>query len=213
MEFAEIYLDLRRGGSKVEGGSLAKDYEGHIELFDWSWGLRLDNLSPSGKSSERQAKGNMVAISKPVDRASTAMLSLLQSGETCDMATLTLTQRTQKAVVLKVILKNVRLMSYDLEVECADLEVVLSEEWELAYDKVEVRYMSAATLGAAKSGVSSSGGLRTFSLDTPPGAEQDEPVRSPKVSAIASDSGDSGLSKDEVSKLIQEQLKSAKLTK
>lgn len=213
MEFAEIYLELRRGGGvKVGGGAVAKDYEGHIELFDWSWGLTLDNLSPSDKADERQAKGNMVAISKPVDVATTAMLSLLQSGETCDSAILTMTQRTQKSVVLKVMLKNVRLMSYDLEVECGDMEVVLSEEWELSYDKVEIRYMSAATLGLARSGVSGSGGVRTFMMDTPPGVEQAEPVRAARVSGIDDDaaSSGSGMGKDELIKIIDEQIKKAK---
>ncbi len=205
MEFAEIYLELRRaGGVKVGGGAVAQDYEGQIELFDWSWGIGLGDLSPDGKSEERQAKGNMVAISKPVDRATTAMLTLLQSGETCDSAVLTMTQRTEKAVVMKVMLKNVRLMSYDLEVECGDLEVVLSEEWELSYDKVEIRYSSAAT---------GQGGMRTFMMETPPGVTQDEPVRSPRVSGIDSDSADTGggMSKDEIIKLIEEQLKKNKL--
>lgn len=212
MEFAEIYLELRRGGGvKVGGGAVAKDYEGHIELFDWSWGIGLGDLSPDGKSEERQAKGNMVAISKPVDRATTAMLTLLQSGETCDSAVLTMTQRSEKAVVMKVMLKNVRLMSYDLEVECGDLEVVLSEEWELSYDKVEIRYMSAASIQGAKSGTSGQGGVRTFMMETPPGVTQDEPVRSPRVSGIDSDPVSAGMSKEEVLKLIEEQLKKNKL--
>ncbi|RZL10505.1 MAG: hypothetical protein EOP40_06170 [Rubrivivax sp.] len=204
MEFAEIYLELRRaGGVKVGGGAVAQDYEGSIELFDWSWGIGLGDLSPDGKSEERQAKCNMVAISKPVDRATTALLTLLQSGETCDSAVLTMTQRSEKPVVMKVMLKNVRLMSYDLEVECADLEVVLSEEWEMSYDRVEIRYSSAA---------GGQGGMRTFMMETPPGITQDEPVRSPRVSGIDSDdTGGGGMGKDEIIKLIEEQLKKNKL--
>jgi type VI protein secretion system component Hcp len=205
MEFAEIYLELRRaGGVKVGGSAVAQDYEGHIELFDWSWGIGLGDLSPDGKSEERQAKCNMVAISKPVDRATTALLTLLQSGETCDSAVLTMTQRSEKPVVMKVMLKNVRLMSYDLEVECADLEVVLSEEWEMSYDRVEIRYSSAA----------SGGGMRTFMMETPPGVTQDEPVRSPRVSGVdSSDDAGGGMGKDEIIKLIEEQLKKHKLNR
>ncbi len=199
MEFAEIYLDLRRGGAKVEGGSVAKDYEGHIELFDWSWGISLGDVSPDGKSDERQAKCNMIAISKPVDRASTALLSILQSGETCDSAVLTMTQRSQKAIVMKFMLKNVRIMSYDLEVETSDKEVVLSEDWELAYDKVEIRYMSVAA------GQRGQGGTRTFMMETPPGVTQDEPVRSARVSGIDSDTN--SIDEDDVIKLIEERLK------
>src|SRR5690606_15733529 len=79
----------------------------------------------------------------PVDRASVPMMNILQSGEVCSQAVLTMRQRTKKPVTIKMILKNVRLTHYDLEVECGDNEVTLSEDWKMSYETLDIQYSSA----------------------------------------------------------------------
>lgn len=165
MEFAEIYLDLQYGGARIEGSSQVESYKNHIELFDWSWGIVLGDVSPTAQSSERQAQGNMVSIKKPLDKATTAMLKLLQNGETCTSGTLLMVQQGERPVEMKIMLRNVRVMSYDLDVETADREVELTEKWMLGYDKVEISYKGGSTAG-----------VRGFTMDCPPGVKQDAPA-------------------------------------
>lgn len=200
MEFAEVYLALAlKDGSSLQGGnSQSEGHKGEIELFDWRWGLKMADKSPDARSSDRQAEGNRLTISKAVDGATVPMMSLLKSGETCSKATLTIKQRTEKEVELQVILKSVRLMSFDLNVQCGDMEVVLDEDWSLSYDEVEVRYKSEH----------GNKGQKVFALKMPPGIEQEEPA---KLTASDSDGPALGkehnLTKQEVIEIIAEYLK------
>lgn len=207
MEFAEVFLKLTGPRGVVEGNCQDEKHKNEIALFDWGWGLRLEDLpSDSQAEADRSATGDTVRISKAVDVASTSMMTLLNSGETCPEAVLVLKQSTEKAVELKLVLKGVRIESYKLKVECSELEVELSEDWILAYDEVKVQYSSPARAGGASS----------FMLKIPPGAKQQDPVQmesATKPSASTSSSSSAGgLSKDDVTKLIEEHLKKLKLS-
>lgn len=193
MEFAEVYLAL----GAVAGNSQAEGHKGEIELFDWKWGLKMADKSPDARSADRQAEGRRLSISKAVDVASVPMMALLKSGATCGTTTLTIRQRTEKAVELKVILKSVRLMSCDLNVQCGDMEVVLDEDWSLSYDEVEVRYKSDH----------GNKGQKIFALKMPPGIEQEEPAQLTAADSDSSLSEQLGLTKDDVIKIIEEYLK------
>lgn len=204
MEFAEIYLKLTSPRGEVNGNCRDEKHKNEIELFDWGWGLRLEDL-PSKEMSEdeRTATGDTVRISKAVDAASTTMMTLLNSGETCPEAVLSLKQTTQKGIELKLILKGVRLESYKLKVECSELEVELGEDWTLAYDEIKVQYSSPARTGGASS----------FLLKIPPGTKQEDPVQmEPTTKASSSSSSSSSsLDKDDVIKILEEQLKKLKI--
>lgn len=210
MEFAEIYMNLSRGGTSVGGDAQAQGHEGEIELFDWGWGLALEEQSPQ-PGSEAEAQGTLVAFSKPVDSASVPMMSILQSGEVCSQAVLTMRQRTEKPVTIKMVLKNVRLTSYDLEVECDDNEVTLSEDWKMSYETVDIQYVSAM---AAK--VPGGNAMKSFHLPKGRGGDQAAPQRPPKeVSAdlLQASSGTHSMDKADVVKIVEEYLKKAKLLK
>lgn len=206
MEFAEIYLKLTGPSGAVDGDCQAEGHKDEIELFDWGWGLRLEDLpaDKDGNDTGKVATADTVRISKAVDKASTTMMTLLNNGATCPEAILALKQSTQKAVVLKLVLKNVRLESYTLNVDCSDMEVELGEDWTLAYDEVKVQYSSAARTG----------GTSSFLLKLPPGIKQEDPVQqaTPVAKSSAKESSD-GLDKADVIKLVEEQLKKLKLLK
>lgn len=208
MEFAEIYMSLNRGGVAVGGDAQASGHEGEIELFDWGWGLSLEEQSPEA-GTEAEAQGTLVAFSKPVDRASVPMMSILQSGEVCSQATLTMRQRTKKPVTIKMILKNVRLTHYDLEVECDDNEVTLSEDWKMSYETVDIQYVSA--LAARAPGANA---IKSFHLPKGRGGDQAAPPRPPKeVSSDLLSMPEPSIDKGDVVKIVEDYLKKAKLIK
>ncbi|GEM_PF-6257959 len=193
MEYAEVYLAL----SGVAGDSQAEGHKGEIELFDWAWGMELADQSPTGKNEDRQAEGKMLEISKAVDRASVPMMNLLKSGATSAKATLTIRQRMQKEIELKLALSSVRLMSCKLNVKTDDREVVLDEDWTLTYDKIEVLYKSDH----------GNKGQKVFSLITPPGIEQSEPARLSSVDSGAGEDDEPRFTKQDIIDIIEEYLK------
>lgn len=206
MEFAEVYLELRRGGGVQIGGDARADaHQGQIELFDWRWGLELGSQSPTGKDEDRQAEGRMVSVSKAVDRASVPMMNLLKSGELCDKAIITVKQRTDKQVLLKMVLEKVRLKSCKLKVDCGDNEVVLDEDWDMSYEKLDVHYQNMSADG---------GGRKTFGLTMPANSKQTEPA---KLSAPNSDGttstslSDEWMSKKDVLAIIEQYVKDKKI--
>ena len=192
MEYAEVYLAL----TGVEGDARADEHKGEIELFDWAWGMEMADRSPTGKDEDRQAEGKMLEISKAVDKASVPMMNLLKNGTTSARATLTIRQRMQKAVELKLALTGVRVMSCKLNVKTDDMEVVLDEDWTLTYEKIEVLYKSDH----------GNKGQKAFSLVTPPGVEQSEPAR---LSSPDTGSGEDEpcFSKQDIIDIIEEYLK------
>lgn len=190
MNSAEVYLSLvGKGGSPVKGDVEAQAYEGQIALYDWKWGLGLGEAKP-GSKDDRSLESKEFSLSKAVDAASTTMMSLMHSGELCDKAILTMVQRSDAPIMLRIVLKKVRLMSFELTLESEDTEVVMGEDWILSFEEVEVLYRGARSKQDVRGTVADSA-LRantSFTLKLPPGAEfQPLPVRSeaPDASDIA----------------------------
>lgn len=207
MEFAEVYLNL----SGIAGAARAEGHEKEIELFDWRWGLELGSQSPTGKDEDRQAEGRMVGISKAVDVASVPMMQRLKSGDPCDKAVITVKQRTDKEVLLQVTLRNVRLKSCKLKVDCGDKEVVLDEDWDLAYERLEVLYQNKGAGGST-----GAGGGKIFSLEVPPNSQQSEAARltaptSTKDGAPTGAKPDDVISKKEMMAMFEDFVKAKKI--
>lgn len=139
MEYAEIYMDL--SSAKIDGDAQAEHYVGQIELIDWAWGMSLEE-APSNDAAvgTKQAVGEGITIKKPVDGASTGMLTYLESGELITKAALVLVQRTEQNLMVRLEFKNMVLMSCKLNVDSDDKEVKLSENWTFKYDEISIQY-------------------------------------------------------------------------
>lgn len=211
MQYAEIYLNLSSVG--ISGDAEAVDFVGQIELVDWAWGMSLEEAaSKDAAGSTKQAVGKGISIKKPVDGATTGMLGYLESGKRIPTATMILVQRTQKSLMVRMDLKGVLLMSYDLEVDSDDDEVVLSEVWTFNYDEVSIQYRGRS--GAP--GTTSGSGTQKFTLmnsrsvTMEAASLEDKPEMGvQRFEAVKNESA--GLDKDAVLKLIDEYVKKNKI--
>jgi type VI protein secretion system component Hcp len=173
MDSSEVYLDLRgRGGVQINGDVEAASYAGQIALYDWGWGMSLDEATPGSKDGS-VLKSKVFNISKAVDASSTAMMNLMHSGELCEKAIITMAQRTEKSIMLRLVLKHVRLMDFTLEIDSDDTEVVMEEVWTLSFQEIEILYKGAELKQDVRGKVSNSA-LRSnssFMLRLPQGAQ------------------------------------------
>ena len=217
MQYAEIFLDLSSAG--IEGDAEAQHYEKQIELFDWAWGASLEEAAgDGGADSTSQAVGMAISFCKPVDGATTAMLSHLEKATRIPSAVLTLVQRTKQNLMVRVDLKGVVLDSYDLEVDSDDSEVSLSEVWSMSYEEVSIQYKGRLDAGDVRGKAPSLGGSK-FTLTTPRqtemqkadlGEKMDGAGRGRLASAREGKPEAAPLDKQEVFKLIEEYLKKNK---
>jgi type VI protein secretion system component Hcp len=170
-------MDLRRSGSEaVKGDAQTAGFEGQIELWDWSWGAQLGSATTGTAIDSRNLEANSVAICKSHDRATTALLSLLQSGETCEKAVLFLSQSMGRSQQVIITLKGVRFMAVKFKIESSDKEVYVDEDWTLEYDELTVHYRPPAVdLTGRPTGRMEA--ARTFHLKTTPGVKKGETRR------------------------------------
>lgn len=177
MRHAEIYLDLSSVG--IQGDAQPEEYKNQIELWDWSWGLDLDDAN---NDRPPHGVGSRISISKPVDRATTAMLKYLERGPEIPKGTLVLVQRSEQNLMVRLELEGISLVSYKLKVNSGDKEVALSEDWELEYSMIKVQYKGVAEKGNDVRGKVQALGTSSFWLKIPKSA----PMRSPESLSLES---------------------------
>jgi type VI secretion system secreted protein Hcp len=198
MEYAEIYLDLLSGG--VEGNAEASGYEKMIEIYDWAWGMALEEASATGTggSGEKQTVGKGISISKHVDGATTSMLRKLEDGTRIPTASLILVDRGEVGLMVRFDFKQVLLMSYDLEVDGDDDQVELTESWTFNYEEVAIQYKPRP-----KAGKTTAAGTQKFILRNEWSGKFDAVAVEDKKSATVK--GDiSKMSEKELSKLVSQ---------
>lgn len=198
MEFAEIFLNLQ--SASIDGDSRHVGFAKHIDLFDWSWGVSLDEaVADAQAGSKQQALGKCVSLSKAVDSASTGMLQRLESGEVIPKAVLIMAQTTQKKVMVKIELSKVLLLSCKLNVESNDEEVFLDEDWTMTYDEMKVTYQSTAAKGAS--------GASVFTLAIPRNTKMELPVRHEKPASSGSTKDGENFTKKDIQEMFDEFMK------
>lgn len=165
MQYAEIYLDL--SSANIHGSAEAVNYENQIELLDWKWGLSLDTAN---NDNPPHGVGKKVSFSKPLDKASTAMLKHLECGPVISKGILVLVQRDQQNMMVRLELDGITLTSYKINVKSDDREVSLSEDWEMTYTKIKVQYKGRSDKGNDVRGKVGSLSTIDFTLNVPKGA-------------------------------------------
>lgn len=140
MNSSEVYLYLiGPNGSVIEGDVEAKHYEKQIALSTWQWKAALASFSRSDGKVD-QVTGGGLTLSKLVDPASITMFKLLETGEACQKATITMLQRTEHSIALRVALHNVRFDKVKLDVSTQEHVAVATEDWVVSFDKIEIFY-------------------------------------------------------------------------
>lgn len=150
----------------VMGESEGRDYEGHIDITGWDWGVTDNSSKKTTASTDRSAKGaaagatkaaavggevgvlpSLITFTKPVDSSTTRLMTAMSSAEKLKEATFTVREElvsvrddSKEAFRLHVRLEKVTVVSYKLTGRSAEHRVDLEETWGLDYEKIEFLY-------------------------------------------------------------------------
>lgn len=186
MEFAEIYLRLRDDNNAlVTGDCQAKGHEGDIDLSKWGWGFQMEPEDGKGSPPASYLKASLVGFSKPVDSASLKLINLFHAGICCKEAVLYMKQSLEEVVSVKMMLKDVTLMAYDLDVGDDGSEVVLSENWTLRFDTLKLEYTLPGPTNKRVTKTFEVPSGATVDGTPPSGSSLDELLKYPKEQLVA----------------------------
>ncbi len=111
-----------------------------------------DEEADEKKKGGKDAKTNVkFSFSKRVDFASTQMLNSMKAGDKFPRAVLTLFHRSVTApLTLVITMKNVRLLSYKVQVEVSETMADMKEDWEADFSEISFMYQNRPTASGPK---------------------------------------------------------------
>lgn len=143
-----LKLETKNAPNTVKGDGVAQGFEGQIEINTWDW-----DVKKSGSTTEKQAQTrspiepSLFSFTKAPDRATVRLVQAMHENEIFPKGTLTLFEKlegerkiTGGEFHLVVVLTDVVISSYKLNVASGDTEVTLDEDWELRYRTIEYRF-------------------------------------------------------------------------
>ena len=146
----------------IAGESVDKRFAGQIDIVDWSWGMS----APSAVDGQRT--GRMLVkelrLVKRVDRASTALMSVMRNNEILTSAVLSVRKAggTDPLPYLIITLTKARVSAYDVESDVLpDGAPTLTEKIGLHFLEMTVDYEPQAAGGAG-------GGASSVTIDNNP---------------------------------------------
>jgi type VI protein secretion system component Hcp len=171
MPRASFFLRITSSqGEAIKGESEEHDFVGAIEVTSWDWGMsdkgkqtQATTASPDGGARGRSSGGGETGgqsyvptplrFTKGTDRSTTRLLSGMLKGELFPSATFTLRQQWKTGTgdgsekdeefLLHVLLKDVRITSYNFNARTQNVDVDLDEDWVFSYRTIQVDYASA----------------------------------------------------------------------
>jgi type VI secretion system secreted protein Hcp len=101
---------------EIPGESNDKAFPNQIEIIDWNWGM----VAPTAVGGQRTGRTQMheLKVVKSVDRASTALMAVLNTNETLNTVLLTVRKAGGPAAALpyfKVTLEKARINEYSVQ--------------------------------------------------------------------------------------------------
>jgi len=185
------YLEIiAQDNLPVAGESEASEYEGHIDIAGWDWGVTDNASKKTGASTGSTSKSpapakasveevgiepSLVTFSKPVDSATTRLMKAMCFAEKFKEATFTVREElvslrdSDDAFVLHVRLEKPSVTSYKLTGRSQEHRVDLEETWTLNYEHIEFLYQP-------RKQVTSAGKVRIgagkVQFERPPGSEK-----------------------------------------
>lgn len=182
-ENARLFLKLTEvgGANPILGEAMVTEFAGQIELEDWNWTLSRDASDGSlgrgkGGTGDNAGRGSVspspLAVSKYVDRSTPSLLEAMNASKILE-GELTLEEAADVEFEVKISLKQVRLVSYELEADVEDRGGELREKWTLNYEEIKFVYKVPGGGGAAVDAV----------IKRDPAASTDAP-ESPKLAEL-----------------------------
>ena len=140
---------------KINGESSDAVYSGQIQVNGWSWGMS-GSSSMGGMGASSKTALSELSISKSVDTASTALMSVMRNNEVIKKGILTVRKAGSKPLdYFKIIFERARITSYSVGSQSGP---DLSEQLSIAFEKIEVQYCAQDENGGKK-------GTSTFSAE------------------------------------------------
>jgi type VI secretion system secreted protein Hcp len=132
----------------ITGESASAAFPGAIDVKEWSWGMAgptaLGGAGPASRIALQELR-----ITKGVDRATTALMSVMRSNEPIKKAVLTVRKSGSSPPVdyLVVTIERGRITSFDIGTVAPD-QSELVERLSISFEKIEVSYAAQSSLGA-----------------------------------------------------------------
>ena len=128
-------------------------HKDEIDVVRWSWGMSAQSaLSSAGKSSKATLRE--LVIVKPVDSASTALMSMMRSNELVKQAILTVRKAgSTPHEYLKITIEKGRITSLDVNASDYDTKGYVTETLTLSFQKIDIEYLPQGGDGLSRGGM------------------------------------------------------------
>ena len=167
----EMYLALTGPNGSISGDVVAKGIEGQIDIDSWSWGASLTEAAANssaqvgGRTATNRTELGDLALSKKLDRSSTALMSASAGLTKLPKAVITLLHRVHQSLKLTVTLEGVRIKTYKLDVSEGERSVELTENLVLSADVVRIDYKPRTEAGGNRG--TATGAVRSVEMRKP----------------------------------------------
>jgi type VI secretion system secreted protein Hcp len=149
---------------EIVGEANDKAFPNHIDIVDWSWGMTAP-MAMGGLRTGRVTL-NELRLVKKVDKASTALMSVMNTNEAITTATLTVRKAGGSAPLpyFVIKLKQARINSYSVHSQIGeDALPMLMENLSLTFKEITIDYTPQSSAGIG-------GGASSFTGVTGPEA-------------------------------------------
>lgn len=144
---------------EILGESNDKAFPNQIDVQDWSWGM----TAPTAVGGQRTGRVQMheLKLVKAVDRASTALMAVMNTNETITTAVLTVRKAGGIAAALpyfKITLEKARISGYEVQSDIGPTgNPTLTEHVSMTFQTITVDYTLQASAGGSGGGSSFTG--------------------------------------------------------
>lgn len=141
----------RSGGIKGEANDQA--HRDEIDVVGWSWGMRSASAMGGGGTASKTTVESL-HVTKEVDAASTALMSVMRNNELLTKVVLTVRKAGGLPIDYFVVtLENARITSYDVATAGAGSDVLL-EKLTFSFQKITAEYVGQDDRGLKRGSMS-----------------------------------------------------------
>jgi type VI secretion system secreted protein Hcp len=158
MAYGDMFLKLTSAkGGEAKGEAQDSVHGGEIDILAFSWGMKAASAMGAAGPAARSSLDSL-RLTKQVDRASTALMSVMRANDVVSEAVLTVRKAGGSTPVdyIVVTIKQGRITSYDLQTNGAG---GLLEQLTLSFQSIEIAYTGQDTTGVRT-------GASTFTAET-----------------------------------------------
>lgn len=153
MSHGDMFLKVEgtRSGT-IKGEANDQAHRDEIDVTGWSWGMRSASAM-GGAGTAAKTTVESLLLTKEVDSASTALMSVMRNNELLKKAVLSVRKAGGMPIdFLIVTLENARITSYDVGTQ-SDGSEKLVERLTFSFQKINVEYVGQDEKGQKKGGM------------------------------------------------------------